>query len=53
MFDYNFVSSWALDLEGKPIEKEFFDKLTFTKSLQFLNLDETIYCSLLDLKLHT
>jgi len=52
MFDYPFVSSWALDNSSKPIDLDFFTKLSFIRSLRYLNLEETIYFSLLDLNLH-
>ena len=54
MYDYSFVSKWAKDFEENPIEKQFYEKIAFRYKLRdFLSFEETIYFSLLDLKLHS
>jgi Zn-dependent oligopeptidase len=54
MYDYSFVSRFIQDMNGNPIEKDFYEKIAFRYKLKdFLSFEETIYFSLLDLKLHS
>ncbi|CAI2386433.1 unnamed protein product [Moneuplotes crassus] len=53
VFDYNFISKWLIDHEGKPIDKESFDKIIFKeRAAEMMELQETFYFSLMDLYLH-
>ena len=53
IYDYEFMSKWVVDQNGKPIEKELFEKLSAKeRATDMMELQELFYFSLMDLYLH-
>lgn len=54
IYDYKFVKKWAIDQNDEPIDKLLFDKIVIKERLaEMIDLEETSYYSLLDLKFHS
>ena len=52
--DYSFVRKFAITDKREPISREIFEKMTFCEEIfRFINLEETLYFSSLDVDLNS
>ena len=51
--DYSFVRKFAITDKREPISREIFEKMTCEEIFRFINLEETLYFSSLDVDLNS